>query len=42
MFLEETGRTGDVVLGDRYKYEIDRDAAAGGGQADGLSGNLFG
>jgi HK97 family phage portal protein len=40
MFLEETGRTGDVVVGDRYKYEIDRDAAVG--QAVEPGGNLFG
>jgi HK97 family phage portal protein len=43
MFLEETGRTGDVMMGDRYKFEIDRDAA-GGGQptGNGGGGNLFG
>jgi len=39
MFLEETGRTGDVVVGDRYKYEIDRDNSAGGVEP---GGNLFG
>jgi HK97 family phage portal protein len=39
MFLEETGRTGDTVMGDRYRWEIEngnnQPPASGGG-------NLFG
>jgi hypothetical protein len=39
MFLEETGRTGDVVMGDRYKWEIDRENGIGQPLP---GGNLFG
>lgn len=42
MFLEETGRTADLVYGDRYKWEIERDGVNPPSMDAGASGNIFG
>ena len=42
-FLSETGRTTDEALGDRYKWEIERDGMAGpASPSNDISGGLFG